>query len=161
MKKTILCFTLALVCISLTACKGTAKIDDTYSVAELSARVKNTLGEGYIGDTSGYTEEYFPMPSYVLEHEILYRPQSNVLDEFGIFRVEEGHAKELASLIKEDYLAAAYEKNRDFYNSYMPKETPKLQNAEVRTYGNYVVYAILSPADRAALFGELQTISKE
>jgi len=35
---------------------------------------------------------------------------------------------------------------------YMPEEFPKLESAEVKTAGNYVIYAILSDNDKKAAF---------
>ena len=36
-------------------------------------------------------------------------------------------------------------------DEYLPDEKPKLDNAEVWTQGNYVMYAILGDSDRAAV----------
>lgn len=74
------------------------------------------------------------------------------LDEFGIFScTDEEGAKALEKEIK-NYLAFLYKTNREWYLSYIPEEVPKLQNAEVKTYGRYVAYAILSENDRNRLF---------
>lgn len=113
-------------------------------------------GENFLPDTVGVTEDYFPMPDYVTSHIILYDRETDCIDEIGIFCVEEGHADALAACLRERYLAPAYEKNRDFYNSYIPNETPKLQNARVECYGNTVVYAILSPKEQSTLFSAVK-----
>ena len=81
------------------------------------------------------------------------------IDEYGILHTDidiEGAER----LIRE-YLARSYEENRAFYDSYIPAETPKLRDAQVRVYGDYVVYAILSPADRDRLFDRIEACLSE
>ena len=74
------------------------------------------------------------------------------LDEFAVFACNDAaEAKTLAKKL-ESYLAERYEKDKDWYLSYIPDELPKLQNAEVRTYGKYVVYAVLSQDSRNHAF---------
>lgn len=113
-------------------------------------------GEEYLLDTVGITDDYFSIPDYVTSHALFYCKRTECIDEIGLFRVENGRAEELAALLRTAYLAPAYEKNRDFYDSYIPKETPKLRDARVECYGDTVVYAILSPADQSALFSALK-----
>lgn len=78
------------------------------------------------------------------------------LDEFGIFAcVDENAAKALATEL-ENHLAFLYKTNREWYLSYIPKEVPKLQNAEVKTYGRYVAYSILNENERNRVFDLLR-----
>ena len=113
-------------------------------------------GEEYLLDTVGITDDYFSMPDYVESHAIFYCKRTECIDEIGLFHVESGHAEELAALLRTAYLSPAYEKNRDFYDSYIPKETPKLRDARVECYGDTVVYAILSPSEQTTLFAALK-----
>ena len=41
-------------------------------------------------------------------------------------------------------------------DEYMPEEKPKLENAEVKTVGNYVMYAILSDDGKKSAFGAFE-----
>lgn len=79
------------------------------------------------------------------------------LDEFGIWRAEGDDVREMASLLG-DYLKRNYEDNRAYYDSYLPQETPKLRDAEVRVFGNYAVYAVLEPEKRELFF---RTVEQE
>ncbi len=63
-------------------------------------------------------------------------------DEIGIFHVK-GKA--------EDQL----------YRSYFPGEEYKLDKAEVRTFRNYAVFAILSDKNRSAFFAEIERLLKK
>ncbi len=144
---------------SLLACSPAPRYASDRSVTDLCEAALESLdedGDDYLLDTVGLTEDYFSMPDYVTEHVILYSRETETIDEFGIFRVETGRAVEFSNLLHESYLVPAYEKNRDFYDSYIPEETPKLRDARVECYGDTVVYAILSATDQSTLFAALR-----
>ena len=48
-----------------------------------------------------------------------------------------------------DYLA---QRNEEWTGRYLVEEYPKLRDAEYKVFGRYVVYGILSEADKTALF---------
>ena len=141
----------------LASCTFTARYATDRSVTELCEAALQALDEDdLVLDTVGITDDYFSMPDTVTEHVIVYCKDTDCIDEFGIFRVEAGNTEAVAALLRKQYLAPAYEKNRDFYNSYIPDETVKLAEARVECYGNVVVYAILSPADQSTLFSAIR-----
>ena len=77
-------------------------------------------------------------------------------NEFGILRYDdEKTAATNASLVK-DYLKSLQEDS--LYRSYFPDEEYKLDEWEVKTFGNYVVYAVLSAENRSAFFGEVEQL---
>ena len=163
--KKILCLTLALLALALalplTACSK--KYADDVSVKDLTDEIKSnltgTLPEYSVAD-KGYLDDYFSIPDYVTDHEILFSTAGNDLDELGVFHVTEGNAEDLAEKL-EGYLKNSYEQNKDWYDSYMPEETPKLRDAEVKVFGNYVVYGILSDANRQAAFDTVEAELKK
>ena len=114
----------------------------------------------WVGEDEDVIAEYVPVPDYVKESQIYYAQNTNDLDEFGIFEVEEGKAQEVRNQLLNGYLKKRYNENLEWYNSYMPTETPKLRDAEVRVYGNCVAYAILSPERRTAFFSECEKLLK-
>ena len=150
---------LTLACLTtLTACFRTYSFSDTVMISEITEEILDELESPlpYLVDNTGFTDDYFALPDYVTEHAVFYTGEVNNIDEFGIFHVTSGNAVEMETLLRESYLAASYEKNREFYDSYIPNETPKLRDAEVKVYGNYVVYAIMSTADRNTLFNAVR-----
>ena len=161
--KRILIFCLLLLCFSLTAC-GTREYRDDVDVTALAERITEELNEDtdlplrYVKDDTGFLDEYFRVPDYITDHAVLYAVSTNNLNEIGVWRVQEGHAQELAALLRDDYLKASLEKNSAWYDSYIPMETPKLRDAEVRVYGNYVVYAILNAEDRDTAFDTVEDV---
>ncbi len=91
---------------------------------------------------------YFQMPHFVTDSTVRFSADGNDLDEFGIFHVKDGNPEEMATLLR-DYLSSFYET----YNAnYLPEEIPKLRDAEVRVFGNYVAYAMLAEPYRTQFF---------
>ena len=78
------------------------------------------------------------------------------LDEFGVFAAkDEASAKTLSKNLK-TYLEGLYRENCEWYLSYIPEEVPKLKDAEVKTFGRYVAYAILRENERNRVFDLLR-----
>ncbi len=153
---------LCAVCL-LAACnkeEGYKKEINTKEIATALSQ-KTSTASAWINEDQDFIEEYVDIPEYVKESSIYYAQNTNDLDEFGIFWVEEGKEKAVRSLLTQGYLQKRYTENQEWYNSYMPTETPKLRDAEVRIYGNCVAYAILSPERRTAFFSECEKLLKE
>lgn len=146
----------------LTACqKEEFKNDIAPKEIADALREKTPTESAWIGEDQHFIEEYVDFSDYVKERQVYYAQNTNDLDEFGIFLVEKGQEKAVRSLLSQGYLQKRYNENREWYDSYMPTETPKLRDAEVRVYGNYVAYAILSPERRTAFFTEFEKLLKE
>ena len=149
----------ALLC-SLSACRK-ATYSDLIPSERLGAELLEALdADGdYLAAEDDALADYFTVPDFVTDHAVYFRSDRNNLDEFGIFHAEDGRAEEMAALLS-NYLDRSFADNRAWYDSYIPAETPKLRDAEVRTYGNYAVYAILSREDRTRAFEALESALK-
>lgn len=158
MKKTLLIALCALLLISLPSCKGKNYADDV-AVSTISQKAIVALGEqvGYITAGEGYLDDYFKVPEAVQEYTVFFAAEGNNIDEFGIFHVGDGSGKDMEAMLR-DYLEDSYEKNREWYDSYIPEETPKLRDAEVKLFGNYAVYAIADEGDRALFFRTVEEL---
>ena len=86
-----------------------------------------------------------------------YSALSEDINEIGIFHTATRHDQEEIRDLAEDYLEDLLEEQSAFIASYAPEELPKLEGAEVRTFGNYTVYAIADDRDRALIF---ETVEK-
>ena len=158
----IICATLACITLILSACAKTEYKQDVNTIKmamQLSQKVPTE--SSWVIENENFLKEYIAIPESVRELQIYYAQNTNSLDEFGIFEVARDQTKEVRKLIEKEYLQKRYEENREWYDSYMPAETPKLRDAEVRVYGNCVVYAILSPEGRTAFFAECEKMLKE
>ena len=152
MKKT-LCLSLILcMLLSVIACKSTA-YSNNVDPEELMEQIARELPSEthYVEADDDYLDIYLPNDEVIREQAIYYATDGNKLDEFGLFHVTDGNEERIAAYL-EQYLTENYTQNEAFYNSYIPEETPKLKNAEVKTYGNYVAYAILDDEGRNAFF---------
>lgn len=80
------------------------------------------------------------------------------VDEYGIFK-----AKDEASVaaVKEDAENYLQFRLDTWMEEYMPEEKPKLENAEVKVCGLYVMYAILDDAARADAFTAFENALKK
>jgi hypothetical protein len=149
----------------LTACnkKGEESYQKEINTKEIAATLckKTPTASAWVGEDQNFITEYVTIPDYVKESQIYYAQNTNDLDEFGVFWVEEGNEKAVRLLLMQGYLQKRYKENREWYDSYMPTETPKLRDAEVRVYGNCVVYAVLSSDRRTAFFAECEKLLKE
>ncbi len=155
MKRTLLVL-LALCLPALSACRAKAYRNDVapQTLALLGAEAAGMeapvfAGADELAEITGQREE---LPDIA----VCYAADGNSLDEFGVWRAGSDDIKAAASLLRA-YLSSTYENNRAYYDSYIPAETPKLRDAEVRVYGAYAVYAILSPESRERFFSKIET----
>lgn len=145
---------------TLTACRTHTYTDATTGEALALVALEGLPNEsGYTAADQDALQDYFEMPDFVRDYRVYFSADRNNLDEIGIFHVMEGHAKEMQALLR-TYLAQSLEDHRAWYDSYIPQETPKLRDAEVRIFGNYAVYAILSDDAKTMFFDAVERALK-
>ena len=151
MKKTIRLSALALAALCLVsllcACGGKALRNDV-AVTELSAAVDKAIGSDKFSDAEeSYVRGRLQIDLGLCESYIV--RLSGVVDEYGVFKAKDADSLKLLEKQVQTYLD-----NRlaTWMDEYMPEEKPKVENAKCQTFGNYVVYAILSDSSRAATF---------
>lgn len=160
MKKTVIltiCLTLLLAVFA--GCGGSANVRDDVDVEAISSAVDAAIGaetitnapDTYVStwkiDVSGCSEYVIKINSYGVN-----------IDEYGILKASDASRVSSVKKAAEDYL----QHRKDVWMSeYMPEEYPKLDNAQVKTLGNYVMYAILDDADRDAAFVAFETALKK
>ncbi len=144
----------------LTSCEGQTYRNDL-SAEEVCKICAETLE---IEDAGMEGKEAFPeknRPGINPEVAVCFSGNGNSLDEIGVWKATGEKPRQVAIFLA-DSLFQRYEENKGFYQSYIPEEMPKLQEAEVRVYGNYVVYAVLSPQQKKAFFQMVEkTLAKE
>lgn len=156
MKRMIAAMLSLVLLLSFAACKKEVYADNI-KATDLADHAVTALNDGvtYLPADSGYLDDYFTAPDYVTESVIYFASDTNNLNELGIYRVSEGNAEKMETVLK-DYLKSSLEKNQSWYDSYIPEETPKLRDAEVKVFGNYVVYAIFDAKDRTTVFDSIK-----
>ncbi len=153
-KRTILlCLTFLMLFVASCAEKK-EKYVDNIPCEELMKSVETMIPTD-LGYTSFGTEQilyYFENTKAYDDVCLRYSTRSENINEIGIFHSsDEASRKELEDTIK-GYLGEMWEEQREFIASYAPEELPKLEYAEIQSFGNYTVYAILSEADKDAVF---------
>lgn len=144
------------VCLSipcfLQAC-GKATYRDDLTASALSEQMVGALPpKTYLAAERDVLDGYFALPDYVLESDVRFSADGTDLDEWGIYHVTDGNVEAMATHLRQ-YTQTFYER----YNAnYLPEEIPKLRDAEVRIYGNYVIYAMLNDQDRTAFFQKIE-----
>ena len=111
--------------------------------------------QGYV-EYSYYNEEeisfFLEMPEYVSDFSVAYSTDVNDINEIGIFYcADENDAEEFFSVARA-YLKEQQATQKAFIESYAPREVPKLEGADARRYGNYVIYTILSAEDKKSVW---------
>lgn len=133
----------ALLCALLCACGKTKDVP----VSELADAVCQALGRDDMADPGEiYVKGYMKKSAEEIgEYVILKNVMGTSIDEFGIFKAGTMKVDALKTMV-EDYLQLL----QDSWMNYQPEEKPKLDAAEVKVTGDYVMYCILSDEDRAS-----------
>ncbi len=148
---------LSLLLLAVGCSSTTYKNDAPVSTLADTAITALNDGKDYSTAESDFLDSYFTKPDYVTESVIRFSTDGNDLNEFGIYHVTDGNAEAMKSHLSK-YLTDFY----DLYNAnYLPEETPKLRDAEVKVFGNYVVYAMLNDTDRATLLTSIEQALKQ
>ena len=141
----------------MTSCKkATVLYLDTLPASELAEEAREELDTtDFRTAPDDWLEDYVTLPEGISDYEICFSADGGNLNEFGIWHVKPDQIASTEAALR-TYLATSLSKNRDFYNSYIPEETHKLEKAEVRVFGNYVCYAVLNEQDKSTFFGTIQ-----
>ena len=118
-------------------------------VSELADKVCADLGKSDMADPgANYVRGYMRRtPEEIGDYVILKNVIGTNIDEFGIFKAGTMDAAALKEMI-DGYIKIL----QDSWMNYQPEEEPKLKGAEVKTAGDYVMYVILSDADKDTAF---------
>ena len=136
---------LALLC----AC-GETKAD--VPVADVVGAVDTALnkGDALVAVDESYIKGYMRMDvSDYAEYTVKINAYGANIDEYGIFKAKDAQQAKDVKAAVDAYLQLRLD---SWMNEYMPEEKPKLNAAEVKSQGNYVMYAILGDEDKAAAF---------
>ena len=159
MKKTVSRILAALLlCVPLlAACGGNAK---DVPAEDLAKAVLEAIGKSETMTDSAETVVVGYMHSSLDQFgdcAVYHNSYGTGVDEFGIFKAGTLNASEVKSAV-EDYLDMVRESSMAAL--YTPEEMPKLDGAEVRAVGDYVMYCVLSDADRDTAFKTFEAALK-
>lgn len=152
-----------LFCICLYACSKAAEYRDDLDTDDILKGAPHTVrsADDYDEYDDDFVVFFFGDIPADCDHTVIYSRDQNDINEVGIFHAEsDTDAIEIYEKVTE-YISEIQKTQRAFIASYAPSEIAKLDRAEVRKYGNYVVYAILSEGDSKVLFEHVEGTLKE
>lgn len=135
------------------------KFNDSFTCDELSRRLKSEI-QPTESEFESYSREEltFLFPSNDLYDDIcvVYSSDSTDVCEIGVFHApDEEAAKKLFEEAKL-YIKNMQEQKSEFLRNYSPAELPKLNSAEARRFGNYVIFAIGEQNEKNNLFKQAE-----
>ena len=158
--RSVICVMLCL--ISLASCEKKA-YTDTAECKDLGDTLISAIDDGqeYLDHDGTHTEFYFEDTEEYDDCRLMYSADTNDINEVGIFHAPNSKkAAELEESCRE-YIENMREDDRSFIASYAPEELPKLDGAQVRRFGNYVVYTVLPSDKTESVLSRLEdTLSK-
>lgn len=140
----------------LAACGG-AK--DDVPVADIVSAVDTAVGtDSLVQVDENYVNGRLKVDvSGCAEYAVKINSMGTNVDEYGLFKAKDEDA---AKALAEDVQAYLDERLATWMDEYMPEEKPKVEKAEVKTVGVYVMYTILSDKGAAAAFKALDEAVK-
>lgn len=159
--KKIICFALILsATLALIACSRKGEYRNDISCSELldEAEAQIPVDMGYESLGKDHIKYNFGNTELDDDHAFRHSVASEDINEIGIFHAPDGEARDELQELTENYLRGLLEEKGAFIASYAPKELEKLENAEVKTFGNYVAYAVLSKDERILFFDTVEKL---
>ena len=153
MKKRIFAVLLPAVLLALPSC--TKNTPPSYRSDKTAVEVYSAVAEVVSTDAplaavdTDYVRYRMMLDTSIMEDYAIYMQNTgSSLDEIGIIKAI-GNDTAAVEKAVQDYLT---QRNEEWTGMYLVEEYPKLRDAEYRIFGQYVVYGILSEAEKTALF---------
>lgn len=157
MKKLKRSIIITLVLLSLSSCSRLGYADNV-DCSEIGKGALDTLDDDmeYAEFDKTHLELYFDDTDEYDDCYTVYSTDTGDINEIGVFHAtSKDNANELAEECRE-YIEDLQENSRAFISSYAPDELPKLDSAQVRRFGNYVVYTVLDDESADAIFESIK-----
>lgn len=149
MKKYILILIATAMALCLLAACGEKAVSEP-AMSDLVAAVDTAIGNdgSMVAVDDNYIKGSMKMDvSDYADHTVKINAMGVNIDEYGIFKGKDSAQAKTIKTAVENYLQM---RKDTWMTEYMPEEFPKLQDAEVWTEGNYVMYAILGSDTKTA-----------
>ena len=147
----------------LVSCSKAPSYREDVKCAALSRAVRDNVQGS--ANFSEYEEEevsfLFSDLSFCDDYSLIYSSPTADISEIGVFHCpDEESAKEFLEIVT-SYIEDQKVNQRAFISSYAPRELEKLDHAEVRRYGTYVIYVMLDDEERALTFDAIENALKK
>ena len=162
MKKSIIALIISLSIVILPSCARMSYADDV-ACEDIGDSIKTSLDESteYSLFDRAHIDKNLDVSGEYDDFYAIYSTDTNDIDEIGIFHAPtKEDAEDMAEACR-DYVEDMQEDSRAFIASYAPEELPKLDDAQVRRFGNYVVYTVLPEDTANAVFESIKEALKK
>lgn len=142
----------------LSACG--AKYADDIPLSRITAIIDNRMGGKDLAEmNSGYLSGAMHLdPSAFASYVVKLNSKGVNIDEYGVFRAPDAKSVDAVKDAVEGYLKL----RRDTWmEEYMPEEKPKLEKAEVKAYGIFVLYVIAADDVREGVYQDVEKLLKK
>ena len=159
MKKSIaLILVLAIAASLLISCTKESYKDDV-SLDTLRGKIEElvSVDGGYTVLSDDYLTFYFNLPANVTERLVVQSVKSEDITEFGIFKTDAKNADAIKDAI-ENYLKSQEEILVPQVNMYAPNEAPKIRDASVKVFGNYVIYLVMESDTQNSVYSAIEAL---
>ena len=154
-KKLIASFLIFSFVITLCACDS---YRNDIAVLEIEKKISNIVKNDNLSDQSElYISEIMQIDTSIFDEYSIKAPDDTSLDEYGIFKCKSsGDARDTAKKLKK-YLEFRLD---EWTGMYLQGEYPKLRDASVKAFGNYVVYLILDEDVQDTVYSKIGEMLK-
>lgn len=158
--KRLFAFLLLIALLTGFGCRQKKEYRDDVSCETITSEVCDELSgeESFLPFGEDHIHFSFEATDRFADKSLVYSAPSENIDEIGVFRADnDADIAELRRLC-EQYVITLREDMRAFVESYAPREATKLDRAEVKVFGHYIVYTVLSDDDRKEAYEEIEEL---
>lgn len=151
---------LLLLCLSLSLAACGAKYEEDMPMSRFTAVIDARMGGKDLAEmNSGYLSGAMHLdPASFASYVVKLNSKGVNIDEYGVFRAPDSKSVDGVRDAVEGYLKM----RRDTWmKEYMPEEKPKLDKAEVKVFGIYVLYVIASDDVRETIYQDVEKLLKK
>lgn len=137
---------------------------DSLACNELSSTLQKEISVPY-GEFGEYSSAdlnlFFPDSELFDDFYVIYSKDNTDVSELGILRASN---EENAKKLLEDaqlYIKDNQEQKREFLRNYSPSELEKLNSAEARRFGNYVIFTVADQDEKSKIFQKAEELLKK
>ncbi len=149
---------LTLLISAMSSCSA-RQYSDVYSCEDIVFELKrDTLDQEYTEYSPDDVKYMIKNASLFNSHSIIYSSSSDDIGEIGILRANNKENREALYQAASEYISELKAEKRAFVENYLPDQLEKLDFAEVRRFGNYIVFTVLGPDERDKVFKKIEDI---
>lgn len=145
------------VLVTLGGCGSERYVQDV-RCARIADAMEDAIGDEYGELEAGYMEYYFRDADGYDDVCFRYSVDGEDIGELGVFCASDEESAEALLQLCRDYVDEIRRDSRAFVSSYAPYELEKLDGAEARRFGRYVIYAVLDAATAQRAFEEAERV---